>query len=93
MNILLFVQALRAALMVGFRRCVITAWREVERNLKCAEPLYSCGYEEPCRWLQCGFEVVKVNRKERVFHSFLGFSHEIADFCLFLDLCAAKTRN
>jgi hypothetical protein len=38
-----------------------------------AKPLYSCGYEEPCRWLQCGLEGDKVNRKARVFHRFFGF--------------------
>jgi hypothetical protein len=69
------VRTLRAAGVVGFRLvCVLTAWWVVDGN-ECAEPLCSCGYEEPCRWLQCGFEGVKVNRKTRVFHNFLGFSH------------------
>jgi hypothetical protein len=38
-----------------------------------AKPLYSCGYEEPCRWLPCGLGMDKVNGKMLDFHSFLGF--------------------
>ena len=44
--------------------------------------LYSCGYEEPCVWLQCGFEVAKVNGKTPNFHRFLRISLEISLFSL-----------
>src|ERR1039458_7346681 len=38
-----------------------------------AKTLYSCGYEEPCRWLPCGLGRDKVNGKMRDFHNFLRF--------------------
>ena len=78
-------RALRAAGMVGLpvKSCSPHGGRS-NRNLKCAEPLYSCGYEEPCRWLQCGFEVVKVNGKTPNFHSFLGIFGKLAYFLRFL---------
>src|ERR1700678_3363588 len=43
------------------------------KTTECAKTLYSCGYEEPCRWLPCGLGRYKVNGKMRDFHSFLGF--------------------
>src|SRR3984957_12044177 len=43
------------------------------KTTECAKTLYSCGYEEPCRWLPCGLGRYKVNGKMRLFHSFLGF--------------------
>ena len=46
---------------------------EGDQNCRCAKTLYSCGWELPCRWLPCGFEVGKVNGKTLDFHSFLGF--------------------
>jgi hypothetical protein len=44
--------------------------------------LYSCGFEEPCRWLQCGFYPGKVNRKSLISTIFLGFYAIFAGFCL-----------
>jgi len=38
-----------------------------------AKTLYSCGYEEPCRWLPCGLSMGKVNGKMPDFHNFLRF--------------------
>jgi hypothetical protein len=58
---------------VGLSRDVLTAWREGEQKLLGAKTLYSCGYEEPCRWLPCGLGMGKVNGKMRLFHNFLGF--------------------
>src|SRR5271165_3145209 len=76
-------RALRAAGMVGLpvKICSPHGGRS-NRNLGVAEPLYSCGYEEPCRWLQCGFEVVKVNGKTPNFHRFLRIFLDISPFSL-----------
>jgi hypothetical protein len=57
----------------GFRAKIFTAWREGEQKLLGAKTLYSCGYEEPCRWLPCGLGRHKVNGKMLDFHNFLGF--------------------
>jgi hypothetical protein len=54
---------------------------EGKSKLLGAKTLYSCGYEEPCRWLPCGLGRYKVNGKMRLFHNFLRF---LWVKCLFL---------
>src|SRR3984957_209804 len=66
-------RALGAACLVGFRATTLTARGRANQITECAKTLYSCGYEEPCRWLPCGLGRYKVNGKMRDFHSFLGF--------------------
>jgi hypothetical protein len=59
---------------------------KVQLGLRCTKPLYSCGFEEPCRWLQCGFGVGKVNGKSPISTGFFGISSVFADFWpIFLD--------
>jgi len=50
------------------------------------KPLYSCGFEEPCRWLQCSFWGPQVNGKRVISTIFLGFYPIFAYFCLFLSI-------
>jgi hypothetical protein len=73
-------RALRAADMVELPPMYVYRMEGGRLELEVCGTLYSCGCEEPCRWLQCGFEVVKVNGKTPNFHSFLGISLEISLF-------------
>jgi len=65
----------------GFRREMLAAWKKGDECRWYVKPLYSCGYEEPCRNLHCDFRAGKVNQKTADFHSFL---RVLSHFCLFL---------
>jgi hypothetical protein len=66
-------RALGAAFVDGLPPLDAYRMEGVRKDDLSKKPLYSCGFEEPCRWLQCGLEAGKVNRKSLISTVLLGF--------------------